>query len=72
MVSYLSDVRLGALTVKLTLVPTLMSSKDTATMMNKLATDRLTEVVESVKTAKLYPERINLYERKGLGGTPND
>ena len=72
MVSYLSDVSLGALTVKLTLVPTLMSSKDTVTMINKLGTDRLTEVVESVKTAKLYPEGIKLYERKGLGGTPND
>ena len=72
MVSYLSDVSLGALTVKLTLVPTLMSSKDTVTMINKLGTDRLTEVVESVKTAKLYPEWINLYERKGLGGTPSD
>ena len=66
MVSYLSDVSLEALTVKLTLVPTFMSSKDTVTMINKLGTDRLTEVVESVKTAKLYPERINLYERKGL------
>ena len=50
----------------------IMSNKDTVTMINKLGTDRLTEVVESVKTAKLYPEWINLYERKGLGGTPND
>ena len=28
----------------------------------------MTEVMDSVKTAKFYPERINLYERKGLGG----
>ena len=49
-------------------IRTLMSSKDTVTMINKLGTDRLTEVVESVKTAKFYPERINLYlyKRKGL------
>ena len=46
--------------------------KDTVTIINKLGIDRLTDVVESVKTAKLYPEWINLYERKGLGGTPND
>ena len=26
--------------------------------------------MDSVKTAKFYPERINLYERKGRGGTP--
>ena len=45
---------------------TLMSSKDTVTVINKLGKDGLTEVVESVKTAKLYPERINLYKRKGL------
>jgi hypothetical protein len=43
-----------------------MSSKDTVTVINKLGKDGLTKVVESVKTAKFYPERINLYERKGL------
>ena len=41
-----------------------MSSKDTVTVINKLGKDGLTKVVESVKTAKFYPERINLYERK--------
>ena len=35
-------------------------------MINKLGKDGLTKVVKSVKTAKLHPERINLYERKGL------
>ena len=44
----------------------LMSSKDTVTVINKLGKDGLTKVVESVKIAKFYPERINLYERKGL------
>ena len=45
-----------------------MSSKDTVTVINKLGKDGLTKVVESVKTAKFYPERINLYlyKRKGL------
>ena len=53
-------------------IRTLMSSKDTVTMINKFGTDCSTKVVESVKTAKLYPERINLYEREGQGGThPN-
>ena len=50
-------------------ISTLMSSKDTVTVINKLG---LTEVVESVKTVKFYPERINLYKRKGQGGTPKD
>ena len=45
---------------------TLMSSKDTVTVINKLGKDGLTAVVESVNTAKFYPERINFYERKGL------
>ena len=50
-------------------ISALMSSKDTVTVVtviNKLGKDGLTKVVESVKTAKFYPERINLYERKGL------
>ena len=51
---------------------TLMSSQDTVTVIDKLGKDSLTEVMDSVKTAKFYPERINLYERKGLGGTPKD
>ena len=34
--------------------------------------DGLTQVLESVKSAKFFPEEINLYERKGLGGTPKD
>ena len=51
---------------------TLMSSQDTVTVIDKLGKDGLTEVMDSVKTAKFYPERINLYERKGLGGTPKD
>ena len=51
---------------------TLMSNQDTLTVIDKLGKDGLTEVMDSVKTAKFYPERINLYERKGLGGTPKD
>ena len=51
---------------------TLMSSQDTVTVIDRLGKDGLTEVMDSVKTAKFYPERINLYERKGLGGTPKD
>ena len=62
MVSYPSDASLGAV----------MSSQDTVTVIDKLGKDGLTEVMDSVKTAKFYPERINLYERKGLGGTPKD
>ena len=42
-------------------ISTLISIKDTVTMINKLGKDGLTKVVESVKTAKFYPERINLY-----------
>ena len=53
-------------------ISTLMSSKDTVTVINKLGKDSLMEVVESVKTVKFYPERINPYERKGQGGTPKD
>ena len=34
--------------------------------------DGLTKVLESVKSAKFFPEGINLYERKGLRGTPKD
>ena len=45
-------------------ISALMSSKDTVTVINKLGKDGLTKVVESVKTAKFYPERINLYKRK--------
>ena len=30
------------------------------------------KVSEIVKSAKFFPEGINLYERKGLGGTPKD
>ena len=51
---------------------TLMSSQDTVTVIDRLGKDDLTEVMDSVKTAKFYPERINLYERKGRGGTPKD
>ena len=51
---------------------TLMSSQDTVTVIDRLGKDGLTEVMDSVKTAKFYPERINLYERKGRGGTPKD
>ena len=34
--------------------------------------DGLTQVLESVKSAKFFPEEIILYERKGLGETPKD
>ena len=51
---------------------TLMSSQDTVTVIDRLGKDGLTEVMDSVKTAKFYLERINLYERKALGGTPKD
>ena len=34
--------------------------------------DGLTKVLESVKSAKFFPEGINLYQRKGLRGTPKD
>ena len=51
---------------------TLMSSQETVTVIEKLGKEGLTEVMDSVKTAKFYPERINLYERKGLCGTPKD
>ena len=51
---------------------TLMSSQETVTVIEKLGKEGLTEVMDSVKTAKFYPERINLYERKALGGTPKD
>ena len=51
---------------------TLMSSQDTVTVIDRLGKDGLTEVMDSVKTAKFYLERIKLYERKGLDGTPKD
>ena len=41
-------------------------------MINKLGKDGFTKVLENVKSAKLFPERISLYERKELGGTPKD
>ena len=36
---------------------TLMSSQDTVTVIDRLGKDGLTEVMDSVKTAKFYPER---------------
>ena len=34
--------------------------------------DGLTKVSEIVKSAKFFPVGINLYKRKGIGGTPID
>ena len=34
--------------------------------------DGLTKVLENIKSAKFFPEGINLYKRKGLRGTPKD
>ena len=51
---------------------TLISRKDTVTLINKMGKDGLTKLLESVKSAKLFPAGIDLYERKWLRGTPKD
>ena len=51
---------------------TLMSRQDTVIVIDMLGKDCSTEIMDSVKTTKFYLERINLYERKGLGGTPKN
>ena len=50
----------------------LMSNQDTVDVINKLGKDGLTHELESVKAAKFFPERINLYERREVGGSPKD
>ena len=43
---------------------TLISRKDTVTLINKMGKDGLTKLLESVKSAKFFPKSISLYERK--------
>ena len=49
-----------------------MSNEDTVKVIDKLVKDGLTELLESFKTAKFCPERIDIYERQGMGGIPKD
>ena len=49
-----------------------MSNKDTVEIIDKLRKYCLIEVFESIKTGKFYPEKIDIYNRKGLEGKPKD